>query len=120
MPTLSINSSIIIQIFIKHPLCTKHNKKHLRYICKLEKWNLGLIYYLQFKDIQVIFLSTIWSQVNEDEGIKNKGINDSKLWYHMMEIEKEISVTPGFPLVLCAEEGIYAWNEVLRKLKQES
>ena len=62
--------------------------------------------------------------MNEDEGIKNKGINDSKLRYHMMETEKKIkkkkiSVTPGFPLVLCAEEGIYAWNEVLRKLKQE-
>ena len=28
--------------------------------------------------------------MNEDEGIKNKGINDSKLRYHMMETEKKI------------------------------
>lgn len=55
--------------------------------------------------------------MNEDEGIKNKGINDSKLRYHMIGTEKKISVTPGFPLVLCVEEGIYASNEVLRKLK---
>ena len=56
--------------------------------------------------------------MNEDEGIKNKGINDSKLWYHMIENEKEIIVTTWFPHVLWAEEGIYEWNEVLRKLNQ--